>query len=102
MLVEGESDARPILNVVGQPVALGPQRRDLMPLVERWLNDFTILAPLDVPLRPLTREAEEKQYQETDANQAQVWFTVYERMALAPWASAACGTSTTRSGPPSS
>ena len=49
----------PILTVVGDHVALGPQRRDLVPLVQRWLNDFAVLAPLGVPLRPLTREAEE-------------------------------------------
>ncbi len=75
---------QPIVNIVGETIALGPQRRDLVPLYERWLNDFAVLAPLGAPLRPLTREAEERQHQETDANKGQVWFTIYERATLRP------------------
>ena len=74
----------PILNVLGEKVALGPQRRELVPLYQRWLNDFAVLTPLGVPLRPLTREAEERQYQETDSNREQVWFTLYERTTRRP------------------
>ena len=75
---------QPVINIVGAQVALGPQRRELVPLYERWLNDFAVLAPLGVPLRPLTREAEERQYQETDGNWTQVWFTLYERATWHP------------------
>ena len=78
------ADQPPVLNLLGEQVALGPQRRDLIPLYERWLNDFTVLAPLGVPLRPLTREVEERQYQETDANREQVWFTLYEQGTWRP------------------
>ncbi len=35
-----ESSGRPVLNVVGELVALGPLRRDLLPLYGRWINDL--------------------------------------------------------------
>ena len=87
---EGTMDAQdfhadePTFTVLGNHAALGPQRRDLVPLVQRWLNDYAVLAPLGVPLRPLTREAEERQYQATDSNPEQVWFTLYERATRRP------------------
>ncbi len=73
-----------ILTIIGDRIALGPQRRDLAALVQRWLNDFAVLAPLGAPLRPLTYEAELKQYEATDAAPDQVWFTIYEHPALRP------------------
>ena len=33
-----QPQAAPILNIVGNLVALGPQRRDLLPTYQRWLN----------------------------------------------------------------
>jgi hypothetical protein len=33
------SSETPILNVVGERVALGPLREDLLPLYGRWIND---------------------------------------------------------------
>lgn len=51
----------PVLNIVSDLVALGPQRRDVLPVYQRWLNDFAVLLPLGAPLRPLTDEAELRQ-----------------------------------------
>lgn len=76
--------AQPTLNVIGDAIALGPQRRDLVPLYQRWLNDFAVMAPLGERLRPISREAEEKLYDETSAAADQVWFTIYERATLRP------------------
>ncbi|MGH2585073.1 MAG: GNAT family N-acetyltransferase [Dehalococcoidia bacterium] len=84
MTTTPEPDVHPVLNLVGETVALGPQRRDLVPLYRRWLNDFVILTGLGVPPAPLTHEAEEQQYRDTDAAADQVWFTVYERTTLRP------------------
>lgn len=47
----------PIVNIVGERVALGPLHRGLLPLLERWDNDFaTNVLRADDP-RPRTREA---------------------------------------------
>lgn len=77
-------DGAPILNVVGDCVALGPQRRDLTSLVERWLNDFAVQAPLGAPLRPVSREAALSIFEQSNAAPDQVWFTVYERSTMQP------------------
>lgn len=34
------SDRKPIVNITGERVALGPLRRDLIPTHQRWFNDF--------------------------------------------------------------
>jgi len=33
----------PIISITGERVALGPIRRDLVPLYHRWINDFAVL-----------------------------------------------------------
>jgi RimJ/RimL family protein N-acetyltransferase len=35
-----QTEPRPIVNIVGERVALGPLHRGLLPLIERWDNDF--------------------------------------------------------------
>ncbi len=39
-LSSAETARRPIVNIVGERVALGPLHRGLLPLIERWDNDF--------------------------------------------------------------
>jgi hypothetical protein len=53
---------QPIVNIVGEKVALGPLRRDLMDLDDRWFNDFEVGLPYFLRLRPHTREAREAWY----------------------------------------
>src|SRR6266508_4237449 len=79
-----DADSPPILNLTGARVALGPQRRDLVPLTHRWLNDFAVMAPLGAPLRPLSEEAAVQTYEDSERAPDQVWFTLYERMPLRP------------------
>jgi RimJ/RimL family protein N-acetyltransferase len=79
-----DSSATHILNLVGERVALGPQRRDLVPLTHRWLNDFAVMAPLGAPLRPVSEEAAVQIYEDSERATDQVWFTVYERTSLRP------------------
>lgn len=78
------SDSQAIVNLAGDLVALGPQRRDLLPLYQIWLNDFAVMAPLGAPLRPVTAEAEEATYAQTSNNEHEAWFTVYERTTTRP------------------
>ena len=68
----------------GELVALGPQRRDLVSLTHRWLNDFEVLAGLGMPPRPLTAEGATALFEQSEAAAGQVWFTIYERATLRP------------------
>ena len=78
------SASQPIVSIVGEMVALGPQRRDLATLTYRWLNDFAVLAPLGVTPRPLTADAAVRLFEESEAAARDVWFTVYERATMRP------------------
>lgn len=76
-----------ILNIVGDLVALGPQRRDLLPLYQRWVNDFEVTRNLGLGLYPVTWEAEEAWFARMGAQQPggrDVAFTIYEREHLRP------------------
>lgn len=77
-------DTGPIVSITGDFVALGPQRRELTPVVERWLNDFAVMAPLGAPLRPVSREAALTIFDESEAATDQVWFVVNERSTMRP------------------
>ncbi len=71
-----------ILNVVGDLVALGPHRRDLLPTYQRWINDFATLRTLGIPPGPTTLEAETAWYDRTSHDAAV--FTIYERSSGRP------------------
>ena len=74
---------RPVLNVVGDRVALGPLRRDLLPTYQRWINDFGVLRTLGVlPPGPTTLEQEAAWYEARADGEAR--FTVYERATWTP------------------
>jgi RimJ/RimL family protein N-acetyltransferase len=57
----------PILNIIGERVALGPLDRSLLPTYLRWANDFVALRNLDDAPRPRTIEGREHS----------AWFTIY-------------------------
>ena len=60
---ESPKATSPIFNIVGDRVALGPLRKDLIPTYLRWFNDFrTLRTMLAMPV-PLTLEQEEKWYE---------------------------------------
>jgi RimJ/RimL family protein N-acetyltransferase len=79
-----EADDRPILNLIGEKVALGPLRRDLLPLYERWINDFNVLRNLGGEPRPMTADAEAAWFERASTSSDQVLFTIYERGNLRP------------------
>jgi diamine N-acetyltransferase len=80
-----ERDEQPILNLVGERVALGPIRRDLVPVYQRWVNDFEVLRTLGVGgPRPMTTEGEVAWYERTAVSDTDVAFTIYERSSLRP------------------
>jgi RimJ/RimL family protein N-acetyltransferase len=80
----GENSERPILNIEGDLVALGPLRRDLLPLYERWINDLRTMRTLGVPPLPMTSEKEQEWYDRQSKTEDDVPFTIYERESLRP------------------
>ncbi|HEX2172575.1 MAG TPA: GNAT family protein [Dehalococcoidia bacterium] len=75
---------QPVLNITGEKVALGPLRRDLVPLYQRWLNDFAVTRTLAAGRRPFTLEAEEDWFQQASRNAQDLVFTLYELATLRP------------------
>lgn len=75
----------PVLNITGDDVALGPLRRDLIPLYTRWRNDFHVQRTFgDLPA-PVTVEQREKWFERETAGAGSAhWFTIYERASLRP------------------
>jgi RimJ/RimL family protein N-acetyltransferase len=84
--VESSSEtlAPPILNITGEKVALGPIRRDLLPLYQKWINDFEVTRTLAAGFRPMTWEAEEAWYEGASRRDREVMFTIYERATMRP------------------
>lgn len=79
---QGDSEP-PILNVEGDLVALGPLRRDLLPLYTRWINDLAAARMLGAFL-PVTLEGETKWYDEWATSEKTAPFTVYAGQDLRP------------------
>ncbi|MDQ3252171.1 MAG: GNAT family N-acetyltransferase [Actinomycetota bacterium] len=79
-----EDNRGPILNIEGDLVALGPLRRDLLPLYQRWINDLDTTRTLDLPPRPMTMEKELDWYDRQSKTEDDVPFTIYERETLRP------------------
>lgn len=73
-----------VLNITGEKVALGPHRRDLLPLYQRWINDFSIRVNLGGRVGPMTREAEEAWYEGVAKASGSAHFTIYEALTLRP------------------
>jgi RimJ/RimL family protein N-acetyltransferase len=78
----------PVLNIIGQKIALGPLRSDLLATYQRWINDFAITRTLAAPMRPLTWEAEREWFERVTKSERDVVFTAYERETLRPVGSA--------------
>jgi RimJ/RimL family protein N-acetyltransferase len=79
-----ENAERPILNVEGNLVALGPLRLDLLALYQRWINDLATMRTLGLAPLPMTREKEQDWYDRQSKAENDVSFTIYERETLRP------------------
>jgi RimJ/RimL family protein N-acetyltransferase len=75
---------RPIVNVVGELVALGPARRDLVPLLCRWDNDFAMRRTQGGTPAPWTLEAEHAAYDADQGRGRYVTFMIYRRADWRP------------------
>jgi diamine N-acetyltransferase len=74
----------PILNIIGEKVALGALRRDLIRFYLKWINDVVVTRTNGLELRPLTLEAVEAWYERVSRGGSDVYFTIYERQTLRP------------------
>jgi diamine N-acetyltransferase len=77
-------EQEPILNIVGERVALGPLRRDLVPLYHRWRNDFWVQRTYGGELAPKTLEDREAWYEREAVSTDAIWFTVYKKETARP------------------
>src|ERR671932_2795389 len=78
------SPESPLINIAGEKVALGPPRRELVPLYLKWINDFEVTRTVGARMRPMTREAEEEWYDRACRREDEVPFTIYERATMRP------------------
>ena len=78
-----DAQETPIINVVGELVALGPLRRDLLVLYQRWVNDLGAVRNLGFPPQPMTMEAETAWFERAAAGES-TSFTIYERAGMRP------------------
>jgi RimJ/RimL family protein N-acetyltransferase len=73
----------PTITISGERVLLGPLRRDLVPLYERWINDLETMRTYDL-LRPMTTEQVNDWYERESRNPDTLRFTIYERATGTP------------------
>jgi RimJ/RimL family protein N-acetyltransferase len=71
---------RPILNLVGEKVALGPFRRELLSQQHRWRNDFEARRTIAVAgdLVPKTWDDTVVRYESAGGDSSNVAFAIYE------------------------
>jgi RimJ/RimL family protein N-acetyltransferase len=70
--------------ISGEKAALGPLRRELLPLYQKWINDFEVNRTLGLSRRPMTLEAETAWYESLVKNESTVAFTIYRVPGLQP------------------
>jgi RimJ/RimL family protein N-acetyltransferase len=78
---DGQSD-RPLLNIVGEKIALGPVQKSMLPAFERWGNDFAVTMMSRDQLLPLSREQTEAEYEQRGRRKTSgdfIEFAIYER-----------------------
>jgi diamine N-acetyltransferase len=78
------SPDEPILNLRGEKVALGPLCRDLIPVYNRWINEFEGVFTLCGQLDPVTLD-QRTDFYERASRDTETWsFTIYEAATLRP------------------
>ncbi len=80
------AEERPLINIEGIKVALGPFHRGILPLLSKWDNDFAVSFLSGDPLRPVPRERTEARYEydSKDTQRIATDFVIYEQATLRP------------------
>ncbi|MGA7671974.1 MAG: GNAT family protein [Nitrolancea sp.] len=76
-----ENGDQGVVNIVGKRVALGPLRRDSLPLYQRWLNDFVTIRGYDLPA-PRTLDRIVGWYERVCTTDRHIMFALYERETM--------------------
>ena len=76
-------EQQPIINIAGEKVALGPLRRDLVPLYLKWENDFEVTRSVGA-MGPKSLEAEEDWYAQVSKAENETHFTIYDTAQSRP------------------
>lgn len=81
-----QSNEQPLINMVGEKVALGPYHRGILPLLSKWDNDFEVAFMSGDPLRSITRDATDARYESShrEMPRDRVDFIIYEAVTLRP------------------
>src|SRR5579863_2351399 len=76
----------PVINITGEKVALGPTRKDTLPLLYRWLNDFQVTLLSGDEVRSFTMESLQAEFERDSKERNHRWFgfTIYERATMRP------------------
>lgn len=69
----------PIVNILGEQVALGPVRRDLILTYTRWRNDPVVARTMNYALGPVTLEERTAWFERASHDTASIRFTILER-----------------------
>lgn len=70
------SNARPVITLESERIALGPIRRDLVPLYQSWINDLTVTRFL--VNGPMSLDQEISWYEGVTKDERMAYFTIYE------------------------
>ncbi len=74
---------QPLVNIVGEKVALGPMRRELIPTYCRWHNDLSMSRTLGLSW-PTTMQQEQASFENSQSARDRIDFTVYEVSSMRP------------------
>ncbi len=83
MTQEDVPPTRPVINMEGEKVALGPLSRELIPLYQKWDTDFEINRTTE-SARPVTLEEETDAYERFTRDKDYALFTIYELQTWRP------------------
>jgi RimJ/RimL family protein N-acetyltransferase len=75
---------KPVLNISGDKVALGPLQKSMLPAFIRWQNDFAVSSMSGDPLRPISYEARAHDFEQllrAEGSRLLV-FAIYERASM--------------------
>ena len=80
----GGNGSRLNFDIIGSRVALGPLRRDLLPVYRRWRDGFVALRAMSGDAWSSVLDEEGPWYDDLVMTDEHVWFTIYELKTLRP------------------